>query len=133
MINWPTADGPSADPLGILGNIDRIPECRHTQCKHARRARIRSPCHTPSEVSSDGGHSDNDSHSTHSEHSERSEHSARSDQFEDVRAALNTVEEQAVKPEFTFGGWPSAATEQPPPCVDKVPRPKSLFRRQAKA
>ena len=119
-----TADGPKADPLGLLGNIDRIPERKHTRCTHARRAHIRSPSETSSE---------DDAHSEHSEHSECSGRSEHSDIFSDVRAALDSIKEEAVKPDFQFGNWPTAATEQPPPCVDKVPRPRSLFRRQAKA
>ena len=127
-------DGPKADPLGILGNLDRAPRCEHTRCTHARRAHIRSPVRTPSETSSEGAPSEDDSHSAHSEHSEHSAHSDdRTDNFEDVRAALNAVEQGAIKPDFKFGKWPTKSTEQPPPCVDSLPRPKSLFRRQAKA
>ena len=111
-------DGPKADPLGLLGNLSKS-----TEHRRMRLTRTRSE---HSEGESDGACShDGCSHS-----SARS--STKSDQFSDVRAALNTIKHEPIKPDFQFGKWP-ATGEQPGPCVDSVPQPKALFAGQANA
>ena len=110
-------DGPKADPLGLLGNLSKS-----TEHRRMRLTRTRSE---HSEGESDGTCS-------HAGCSHSSARSDKSDRFSDVRAALNTIKHEPIKPDFQFGKWP-ASGEQLGPCVDSVPQPKALFAGQADA